>query len=361
MPSGQPSGIPSGQPSSVPSGQPSSIPSSMPSEQPSSQPSAQPSCTPSMSPTDPATMHLYYPDWRGGSGCLNDGNEPAYIGANPGQHMHSTLDSCCQTYFGWNFNECVGNLPGICARSLFYPDWDGKNEGCIDDGNEPKYMTDNAISFMFTKLEECCEAHYQWDLFKCVGKKGTLNAELFYPDWTGANDSCRNGGGQPTYMNNNVGSWMFKTLAECCAAHFSSASSKTSTCVGAGSTPTKTPGTVTGNEKYYPDWSKSLCINDGEQPSYMTSNQEIWMYDSLKECCDTRFTWNSAACVSSASPTSGTNKYYMDFGKQKCVKDCEGTLCGGLASPWDILYDSLKACCAQRNWWNDKCTISEAP
>jgi len=153
-----------------------------------------------MSPTDPAKTFLFYPDWSpNGSGCLNDGKEPAYMSAAPGDHMHSTLDSCCSAYFGWNFNECSGNLPGICARSLFYPDWEGKNEGCIDDGNEPRYVRESAMYYMFAKLEDCCETHYKYNYYTCLGKKSTQNAQLFYPDWKGTKDICKDGGGQEPY------------------------------------------------------------------------------------------------------------------------------------------------------------------
>jgi len=213
MPSSQPSSVPSEQPSSVPSEMPSSMPSEMPSEQPSSQPSrqptsqpseqpsTQPSCTPSMAPSDPEKTFLFYPNWvPDGSGCLNDGNEPGYMSAAPSYYMHSTLDSCCSTYFGWNFDVCSGNLPGICARSLYYPDWEGSNEGCIDDGNEPRYIRDNYMWYMFSKLEDCCKTHYAWNYFSCVGNAGLQNAELFYPDWENDADSCKDGGGQPPYM-----------------------------------------------------------------------------------------------------------------------------------------------------------------
>ena len=140
VPSSQPSSSPSQSPSSQPSQGPSSQPSGQPSSQPSSQPSQQPSCTPSSAPTNPDTMFLFYPDWSPyGSGCNNDGKQPNYMTKNPGDYLFSTLDSCCSTYFNWNYDTCMGLLPGECARELYYPDWNGSNEKCIADGNEPQY------------------------------------------------------------------------------------------------------------------------------------------------------------------------------------------------------------------------------
>merc|ERR1711957_737797 len=111
---------------SSPSEQPSSIPSVQPTGQPSSIPSSQPSCTPSSSPSDYATAHLFYPDWSsGGSGCKNDSKEPSYMAANPSYYMSTTLLKCCTTYFGWNYDVCMGNERGVCKRALWYPDWEG--------------------------------------------------------------------------------------------------------------------------------------------------------------------------------------------------------------------------------------------
>ena len=43
------------------------------------------------------------------------------VSANPNDYLRSTLDSCCRTFFDWNYDVCMGLLPGICARALFYP------------------------------------------------------------------------------------------------------------------------------------------------------------------------------------------------------------------------------------------------
>ena len=150
-PSSQPSSSPSQSPSSQPSQGPSSQPSSSPSQEPSSQPSQQPSCTPSSEPTNPDTMFLFYPDWSpNGSGCNNDGEQPNYMTKNPSDYLFSTLDSCCSTYFNWNYDTCMGLLPGECARELYYPDWNGSNEKCIADGNEPQYSKFRFVFFVCT-------------------------------------------------------------------------------------------------------------------------------------------------------------------------------------------------------------------
>jgi len=387
-----------------------------------------------MAPSDPEKTFLFYPNWSpGGSGCINDGNEPGYMSASPSYYMYSTLDSCCSTYFGWNFEVCSGNLPGICARSLYYPDWEGSNEGCINDGNEPRYIRDNYMWYLFSKLEDCCKTHYSWNYFSCMGTAGLQNAELFYPNWKGQGKSCKDGGGQPPYMNNAPDVWMHATVADCCADYYQwniDECMGSSTSVGSGSVSTAV--TVAANQKYYPDWSTNdhVCRNDGKQLAYMTNNQALWMYDNLEDCCEARYKWNYPGCIAAGStpsatpgsattpttslyypnvfypdwqdrsvcsndgkqPTymtnspktwmyvtlaecckerfpekydacvgssnnSGTNEYYVNYSNMSCVQDCAGTTapCGGLAKSWDVTYPSKTRCCQQRLWWNKDC------
>jgi len=320
QPSSIPSGSPSGQPSSIPSSQPSSIPSRLPSGMPSTQPtripssqpsgqlsenpSTQPSCTPSMAPTDPERTHLFYPNYSPGvNACNNDGNHPNYMNSDPSFHMFSTAAACCKQYFDWNFDQCIGNIPGICTRSLFYPDWDNSNNRCVDDGKEPKYMTDNAMHYMFSRLEDCCGKHFYYDYQNCVGFRSTPISGLFYPDWTGQDHVCRNDGNQPQFMSHSPDHWMYVTLAKCCVTNYHW---NYDNCVGDAPTPlvNTNPVTPTGliprptvtrpasvTYLWYPNWVSSghVCRNDGGEAAYMTQNPTIWMYTQQKDCCRDRY------------------------------------------------------------------------
>ena len=43
---------------------------------------------------------------------------------------------------------------------------------------------------------------------------------------------------------------------------------------------------------YYPHWGKSVCVNDGKQPSWQTA-----LYDDGSDCCAKHFSWNIQACL----------------------------------------------------------------
>ena len=340
-PSEQPSSMPSEQPSSMPSESPSEQPSSMPSEQPSSMPSSSPSelpsCTPSQAPTPSPSIYLFYPDYESSGydqGCLNDGNQPSYMDANPTNYLFSTLDKCCSQHFTWNYESCMGTLDQTCARALWYPDWAGSNTGCLRDGNEPLYMTQNPTVYLYNTKADCCNEFYYYDYTTCMGSTSSSSGTSYYADWLG-DDTCKNDGGAPPYMVQNPTLWLYDTLAECCAAHYAW---KSNECLGTTTTP---------SGLYYPDWSgdNEGCLNDGNEPAYMTQYSTLWMHATLQSCCDEHYSWNLSLCLGS-SGSSGSNKWYMDWNENKCVQDCTGASpCGGLAETWDKVYDTQDKCC----------------
>eukprot|EP00804_Cyclotella_cryptica_P017072 CCRYP_003317-RA/>CCRYP_003317-RA protein AED:0.06 eAED:0.06 QI:0/1/0.5/1/1/1/2/198/460 len=349
QPSSEPSQQPSSQPSSEPSQQPSSQPSESPSAQPSSEPSSMPSCTPSQSPTPAPSVHLFYPDWSGegfNQGCLNDGNEPAYMASNPGVYLHSTLDKCCSTHFAWNYDGCMGKLDDTCARALWYPDWEGTNTGCVRDGNEPLYMTQNNVQYLFSTKADCCKEHYSWNLVECMGTSSATSGNKYYPDWLG-DDTCKNDGAAPTYMAQNPTMWLHDTLSSCCTKNYGW---KMSECMNGGNAPAPSPG----SGLYYPDWTGSNegCLNDGNEPDYMAANPTLWMHSTLDSCCKKNYSYNLSSCTGAAA-SSGSLKWYMSWDAKKCVQDCVGAApCGGAANSWDLTYDTQSKCCSERMWWD---------
>jgi hypothetical protein len=256
--------------------------------------------------------------------------------ADVATYMFSTLDACCSAYFAWNYNACMGDLDNTCARALWYPDWEGTNSGCKRDGNEPLYMTENAIVYMYSTKRDCCNEHYSWNL-ECMGESMGTTGNKYYPDWTG-DDICKNDGEGPTYMALNPTMWLHDTLAECCAQNYDWKMNECMSLAEDG-----------GTGLYYPDWSgdNEACLNDSQEPQYMIQNPSIWMFSTLAECCEKYYSYNLATCTG-ASPSTGTTKYWMDWTNKKCVQDCVGSSpCGGLAESWDKKYDTKTECCVE--------------
>ena len=58
-------------------------------------------------------------------------------------------------------------------------------------------MTHNAMWYMFSRLEDCCREHFDYDYENCVGFRSTPISGLFYPDWARQHGGCLNDGNQP--------------------------------------------------------------------------------------------------------------------------------------------------------------------
>lgn len=176
----------------------------------------------------------------------------------------------------------------ISSRALWYPDWEGSNRGCLRDGNEPFYMTQNPAGFVFSSKEDCCDEHFSWGKAACMGGIGGTSI-----------------------------------------AHGEAS--------------------LHSGDKYYADWESGdeTCKNDGAAPEYMIENDGTWLFDDLDKCCETFFNWKEAECKSNGSRV-GTNKWWIDWNTFKCVKDCEsGTDCGGFADFYgqNFLYTTKEDCC----------------
>jgi len=98
------------------------------------------------------------------------------------------------------------------TEELFYPHYsiDGDSADCHNDGNAPSWIS---ASMMTVDKFECCTTYFFsfWsDL--CISDN---NQHPYYPDYN--NISCRNDGGQPSWM---VGDYLTDYHVLCCDTHF---------------------------------------------------------------------------------------------------------------------------------------------
>ena len=100
-------------------------------------------------------------------------------------------------------------------------------------------------------------------------------------------------------------------------------------------------------DKFWPDQSNSKCVRDNET---QVEDLSVSIYDTAEACCTAHIGWESLSkCIADTDGVTaqGTGHYYVDWNKKKCVKDCEGVGCGGIAKPWNIVYESSGSCCDQ--------------
>lgn len=166
-----------------------------------------------------AADSLHYPDWtKSNGGCKTGGGQPEYMTLDPTTWMKATLGECCQQYFGWMLNQCNGASTGS-SSGLWYPDWAGVDDTCKNDGNEPEYMALNHNSWMHSSKQSCCEANYGWILNECLGSSAGASNKWFivWDEYTCKQDCVGNGPSCGGHAN----SWdeLFDTRSACCASN----------------------------------------------------------------------------------------------------------------------------------------------
>ena len=173
-----------------------------------------------------------------------------------------------------------------------------------------------------------------------------LNA-TFYPDWEGGTNTCLNDGNNPYYMEQ--GSYLKTTLEECCDYYYAWNPS----CIedGGGTPPS-------GSLKWYVDYQNQKCLQDCPADGATCGGLATpWdtLYADEAACCAAKLSSLAAGLCQANSLANGTyagtNKWYVDYQKNKCVQDCATSTagCGGIIEDSATsLYASAAACCAAK-------------
>jgi uncharacterized protein (DUF1501 family) len=184
---------------------------------------------------------------------------------------------------------------------------------------------------------------------------------LYYPAW-GQAETCFNDGEQEVYMNRNPGEWLYETLESCCDRYYEW---DVPGCKLRHAQATLISGTIEDvvdltDDMYYPDWGRTdNCIKGETAPPYMKKKPDLWMYESLADCCKAYYGWEAGyeKCTVSEggdpptrSPISDT--WYVSWKNWKCTES------QGEHKPWDILHSSKYQCCQEQLWWVEDCMLN---
>ncbi|KAL3765280.1 hypothetical protein ACHAW5_005690 [Stephanodiscus triporus] len=171
---------------------------------------------PSTSPTtaNPASItNVWVPDWQGeNTGCvLSSYSTETYL------PKHNDRSTCCSTHYAWDYATCMGT---VTALTGWYPNWlNGVNE-CLNDGNQPAYMNANPVQYLLDTQEQCCGRYFAWDSPTCLGSVSSGTSK-WYMDWlTGAcvmDCPITNGGS----CGGSADPWeyLWASKSECCTVH----------------------------------------------------------------------------------------------------------------------------------------------
>ena len=172
-----------------------------------------------------------------------------------------------------------------------------------------------------------------------AGETTGVSYALYYPDWVSERKTCVNNGNTPPYMAEDPDVYTFQSKKECCNRWFV----YDPTCMGSTTTSTAT--------KYYPDWENNTCgkKKENELDSYQMNTK----YDSLEECCSSKFSYNFNSCCSTPGlggcKVSGVVKYLPDWTLNKCYAKSDGAVTDSEAV---FAESSLSKCCSDNFGWD---------
>ena len=131
-------------------------------------------------------------------------------------YLSNTLEECCEKFYSWDLFKCNGVTP-ILTNGDFYPDWDGRTDTCLNDGNFPPYMLNDQSHYLSATLEQCCKKHYGWAKSQCLGTSAAGSSK-WYVDWTSYScvQDCE--GGNP--CGGHAENWdeLYSSKEKCCRA-----------------------------------------------------------------------------------------------------------------------------------------------
>ena len=134
--------------------------------------------------------------------------------------LSNTREECCEKFYEWNYYTCTGSTPEDSGD--YYPDWEGSPVTCKNDGNMPDYMlrTDSARWYLFSTLKECCEKYFNYELNACMGSSGTpvAGSNEWYVEYS--TNTCVQDCIGPSPCGGLADGWMetFTTKKACCDA-----------------------------------------------------------------------------------------------------------------------------------------------
>lgn len=158
----------------------------------------------------------------------------------------------------------------------------------------------------------------------------------YYPDWVDTK-TCVNNGRQPSFMRDTPDSYLFDTAEECCKQFFQSDDS------------CGKPLSSSSSLKFFPDFQAGEC----GRKSLSEFETKLFVYDTLHECCESRFPSSVVECCQSdglgGCIGSGVFKYLPQWLDHKCI--AKDTI---FISEWEdtTATSSMQECCDKSFYWD---------
>lgn len=238
---------------------------------------------------------------------------------------------------------------------VFYPDWDGQTGTCLQDGNQPDYMTDSPDLWLYSSLGECCERYYSgWNLNACLNTD--IGSGLWYADHMSGKcvTDCDFGYGERCGgLANLIAEDLYATPMECCKNNFAWIKPKFCESKSLGI------NCYVGSSKFYrgDESGAEVCVRDcdpyisGESScGGIVKEVYIELHDTVEECCSQEYNYiDSELCVSKSTKRA-ISKFWPDMINGRCLDE-------SVEPTADLsvkLYDTIEDCCTAEILWLTK-------
>jgi len=316
------------------------------------------------------------------------------INNDPAVTYYDTPQQCCQSKLGYrNQNKCLSDSTGdpYEGTSNYYVDY--KNSKCAQDCLLEENANGNCggvVEDASTKLHgdagSCCAASLGYmNLELCEDRSDSLatGTGKYYP--SGNNDSfcVKDTSATPCPSGETcrrVAGWLstlYETITECCESEDAA--------LPANVTPAycQALSTGAGTDKWFKHEDGDRCAkhctttttaNTATEAAScgIPSDASSPYYDTTQECCTAELDYlNMETCTELSekggilSDLVGTDEYYVDWIRQKCVKNCpvgSAVGCGGIAGGnWVGLHPDVDACCGDLHYVDrNDCVASDS-
>lgn len=242
-----------------------------------------------------SSLAKWYPQWNGSSNtCKNDGYAPMYMKVF-GFYYEKSLDACCGRFFSWDFYTCMGGSASL-PSGLYpnWGHSDSKCLDSTDNSSGmPDYMQRNPGEWLYDDIESCCDSYYHFDFDNCLVNSGGDPSAAYTNKWyvDHQDQSCHQDCQKSDVSTCGGKAHKWQTLHEnpdaCCEDELSWIS--TSVCVAQ-----STGSTAVGTSLWFVDWELDQCVKDCDISSDIECGgfAKSWdqLYSSASDCCS-RLWW----------------------------------------------------------------------
>jgi len=325
----------------------------------------------------------WYP---GGSMCFNDGKRPSWQ-----QNKYTNQSTCCNTHFSWAFDDCMGIKPeptpnptrkptrkptskptrkptsNPTRKPISNPTRKPTSNPTRKPTNNPtRKPTNNPTSGPTASPSGQPSSPPTQTVVTTISPSNPLSdppsvASVTTTSLTQTPTHQPSSGPTQTPTSSPEASTTTTTTTATAARITSTSSPTHQPSSGPTQTPTSSPEASTtttttttataatttstsssaASDSWYP--GGSTCLNDGKRPSWQQNK-----YAKRSTCCNTHFSWAFNDCA--GVEPEPTRKWFVNWGKGKCVMDCkesEGGSCGGSpGGSWIPTHNSAQVCCA---------------